>query len=72
MTTEEIQKVKSFAQRACYFQEEGSGDMLRMQWCSEIDFCCLDEDSGEEYMVAYEEVNLKTETFYELKPILAD
>lgn len=46
--------IKDKAQRACFFVK--NEEYYRMQFCEEEYFCCLDEESGEDFEFRYDEV----------------
>jgi hypothetical protein len=63
-----MKQIKDILERtAVYIQENGEG--IRINYCDEEQFFGTGEESGEEYAISYDEVDLKTDMFYELKLI---
>lgn len=60
--------VKNVANRAAVYQDE-RGDNYRIQYCLPDCFCILDEETGDEYNIYYEDIELSQVTFFELVPI---
>lgn len=61
-----IEKVKSIlARTAVYVPEDCEG--IRIAYCDDEMFYGIGEETGEEYALEYEEVDLEKDMFYELK-----
>ena len=63
-------KVKALARQAVFYVGD-DGIYLRMQYCNSIDFCCTDENTGEDYTIPYNEVDLDRCKFYKLTKLEA-
>ena len=66
--------IKARSERACFYVE-GKGLLtgrelwLRIQYTAEDGFQALDENTGEEYYILFDSVDLNTGKFYELTEI---
>lgn len=70
MKNENFYKVSDLAINAHYYQPNDT-DMLRIE-AVDVDekfFYCLDENTGEQYHVNFDEVDLKNDEFFQLKKI---
>jgi hypothetical protein len=64
-----IERTKQMAQDAV-FHVQANGVYLRMQYCNDKDFSCVDEDTGEGYVIRYEDVDTESSDFYRLTKIV--
>lgn len=61
--------IKDMAEQAAFFVEDGK--YLRMDFCEEHFFQCHDEETGEEYLIEYTEVDTETSKFMKLEPVVS-
>jgi hypothetical protein len=63
-----VKKIKAMAEQAAFFSN-GDEAWFRMQFCHEESFNVLDEDTGDEHEIQYNEVDMTKSTFYKVVPI---
>jgi hypothetical protein len=66
-----MDKIKNIAANAAFYQD-ATKKFFRINICAHDHFRIEDEDNGEEYQIKYSDVNLETDTFFEIVPMNPD
>jgi hypothetical protein len=68
MSSTVIDRTRAMAEQALIYVPQDS-ESIRISHCEEDAFYGTGEDSGDEYKIHYEDVNLNQDLFYKLVPI---